>query len=134
MRECKALSKKKQMGEEGADEEREMREMGEEQKNNGGKNGFHVCDADFCLLCTVKCFMQTSGEANFVQFMHGVEAMQDALKKGEDDRACTLREQMRSIDLSDDHMCMLSSPVEEDECESPPSVVKLLGHAVGHFF
>ena len=58
MREHKASPKKKQVGEEGADGKREM---GEEQENNGSKDGFHVCDADFCLLHTVKHFMQTSG-------------------------------------------------------------------------
>ena len=134
MREHKTLSKKKQMSEKRADEEREVREMREKQKNNGSKNDFCVCDVDFCLLCTVKHFMQISGEANFVQLMHGVKAVQDMLEEGEDDRACMLEKQMRSTDSSDDHMCTLSSPVEEDERESPPSVVKSLGRAVGCFF
>ena len=78
--------------------------------------------------------MQTSGGANFVQFMHGVEAMRDAPEEGEGNRACTLEEWMRSTDLSDDHMCMLSPSVKEDEHESPSSVVKSLGCAVGCFF
>lgn len=134
MREHKASSKKKQVGEEGADGEREMREMGEEQEDNGGEDGFHVCGADFCLLHTVKRFVQTSGGANFVQFMHGVEAMRDALEEGEGDRACMLGKQMRSTGLSDGHMRTLSPSVEEDERESPPSVVKSLGRAVGCFF
>lgn len=103
----------------------------------GGGNsedGVRICGDDLRLLCAAKRFMATPGGANFINFM----------RAGELDCPVELRPDMLlpvscngavEVDLLGGRLCTPSPPAEEHGgVETPPSMLKSMGRAVGRLF